>query len=188
MTVGAFFRATLTLADFVSHNGGMKATITQLAAYVGVSERTIHRRLASNKWPHTRLPGGLVEIDDSLIIAPENGQEGLLLATLQRIEAKIDALSARVDSLSASKPPRVHVHTEQAAYTVSAAPGPGEQEGLQNWREFAKARGYSESTIQRWIDEGKVPVERGSWRGKRGKYHIAIDDEGRKAIDALYGG
>src|SRR5260370_13532023 len=82
----------------------MRATITQLAAYVGVSERTIRRYLAGGKWPHKRLPGGLIEIDDSLLIRPEEGQEGLLLATLKRIEQKLDALSAAVISLSAGQP------------------------------------------------------------------------------------
>src|SRR5258708_17491717 len=162
----------------------MRATITQLAAYVGVSERTIHRYLAGGKWPHKRLPGGLIEIDDSLLIRPEEGQEGLLLATLKRIEQKLDALSAAVISLSAGQPQVTH-HVRMTANL----PAQGElPEGLTAWRHDCKEMGYIETTVKRAIHRGAIPIHRGRW--KRGKVFIegAVDEAGMRAIDALYGG
>ena len=55
------------------------------------------------------------------------------------------------------------------------------------WRDYVKEKGYGESTVKRYIDAGQVPVHRGKW--KRGKVWIlaAIDEEGKAAIDALYG-
>jgi hypothetical protein len=175
----------LTNAVSLSHNADMRATITQLAAYVGKSERTIQRRLASGKWPHKRLPGGLVEIDDSLLLEPESEQEGLLLATLQRIERKLDALSARVDSLSA-QPAQV---THRAHMSANLPPAQGTvPEGLTPWRDYAKERGFSESTIARAIARGEIPVHRGRWKRGQAVIKELIDDEGKAAMDRLYGG
>src|SRR5260370_38974398 len=134
----------------------MRATITQLAAYVGVSERTIHRYLAGGKWPHKRLPGGLIEIDDSLLIRPEEGQEGLLLATLKRIEQKLDALSAAVISLSAGQPQVTH-HLRMTANL----PAQGElSEGLTAWRDYCQQKGYRQTTVNRAIEWGAIHVHR----------------------------
>src|SRR5260370_38920798 len=123
----------------------MRATITQLAAYVGVSERTIHRYLAGGKWPHKRLPGGLIEIDDSLLIRPEEGQEGLLLATLKRIEQKLDALSAAVISLSACQ--------QQVSHHVLMTDNLPVQcelpEGLNAWRYYCYENDYSVTSTSR---------------------------------------
>ncbi len=167
----------------------MKATIAQLAAYVGKSERTMHRYLASGKYPHKRLPGGLIEIEDSLLIAPESEQEGLLLAALQRVEQKLDTLSAVVATLThsdtragAGTPP---AKREKAATTPSQGELPGE---LTAWRDYCQTKGYPESTVKHAIDRGDIPVHHGKW--KRGNHYIlaAIDEEGKHAIDWLYGG
>src|SRR5258708_2336410 len=164
----------------------MRATITQLAAYVGVSERTIHRYLAGGKWPHKRLAGGLIEIDDSLLTQPENGQEGLLLATLKRIEQKLDALSAAVGSMPAKESkPQVTRHAQQSANL----PAQGElPEGLVPWRDYAREKGLSESTVQRYIDSGQIPVITGRWKRGHAIIKAAIDEEGMRAIDRLYSG
>jgi hypothetical protein len=169
----------------------MKATRTQLAAYVGKSERTIIRWLASGKWPHRQLPGGLIEIDDSLLNPPEESQESAIpaiLATLTRLEEKIDNLAAIAGTLAAqpaSKPP-FRTHTERAEYTVT--PSISElPEGLTAWRDYAREKGYPESTIKHAIERGEVPIIVGKW--KRGRAYIlaAINDEGKAAIDRLYG-
>lgn len=167
----------------------MKATPAQLAAYVGKSERTIHRWLASNKWPHKRLPGGLVEVDDSLLSPPEEGQENAIpaiLATLTRLEEKLDTLAASVGHLTAQPAPRVRVHTEHAEYTIKPAQGEL-PEGLTAWRDYAKEKGIPESTVLHAIDRGEIPIVRGKW--KRGRVYIlaALDEQGRAAVDRLYG-
>lgn len=167
----------------------MKATPSQLAAYVGKSERTIQRWLASNKWPHKRLPGGLVEIDDTLLIPPEEQQENAIpaiLATLTRLEEKIDDLAAEVGALSAQPAPRYQIHTERAEYRVK--PVSSEMpEGLIGWREYCASRGIAPTTVQKAISRGDVPVVRGKW--KVGKVYVegALDEEGRAAVDRLYG-
>jgi excisionase family DNA binding protein len=167
----------------------MKGTPAQLAAYVGKSERTIHRWLASGKLPHTRLAGGLVEVDDRLLFAPDE-QEGAILARLTRIEEKLDRLSADVAALSASRP-RVHVHTEQAAYTPRPAPAPAQgdlPEGLMAWRDYAREKGYAETTVKRHIDAGEIPIITGRWKRGHAVILAAIDDEGMRAMDALFSG
>lgn len=171
----------------------MKATPTQLAAYVGKSERTILRWLASGKWPHTRLPGGLVEIDESLLILPDEGQESALpalLATLTRLEEKLDALSAVVATMTAqptaSKPP-FRVHTERAEYTT-AQPVQGDiPEGLTPWRDYCKEKGYPETSVKRAIDRGDIPIITGRWKRGTGIIKECVDEEGKQAIERLYG-
>ncbi len=161
----------------------MKATVSQLAAYAGKSERTIHRYLASGKWPHSNLAGGLIEIDDSLIIGPSDEQEGFVLAALARIEQKLDELSATVGTLAASKPQVTH-----RARMTANLPGQGKlPEGLVSWRDYCKERGYSETTVKRHIDAGRVPVITGRWKRGHAVILAAIDEEGKAAIDELYG-
>ncbi len=168
----------------------MRATVTQLAAYVGKSERTVHRYLASGKWPHKVLPGGLIEIDDSLI-EPES-EQGAILAALARIEEKLDRLAANAGMMAAKESrPRVHVHTEQAEYTPRPSPGPAQStvpEGLTPWRDYAREKGLSETTVQRYIDAGQIPVITGRWKRGGAVIKAAIDEEGRAAIDRLFGG
>ena len=137
----------------------MRATIIQLAAFAGKSERTIRRYLSSGKWPHTILPGGLIEIDDSLI-EPES-EQGAILAALARIEARLDKLSASVDSLPA-QPPQVRpspartapvrLHTEQAEYHVR----PDIPEGSIQVFAFARLHGIPEGTAKTQIKAGRL--------------------------------
>lgn len=163
----------------------MKATPAQLAAYVGKSERTIHRWLASGKLPYTRLPGGLIEVDDSLLTEPEEGQESVILATLQRIEQKLDRLAAsvatpsRIDSHGQTRPAPVRRETVD---TQAAFP-----EGLIPWRDYVIERGYSESTVARHIKAGDIPVHEGRWKRGQAIIKELIDEEGKAAIDRLYG-
>lgn len=157
----------------------MKCTPAQLAAFVGRSERTVHRWMASGKLPYKRLPGGIIEVDDKLLTEPESGDMGGILATLQRIEQKLDMLAAHVATLSGiDRHPR---HAESAP-AQSELP-----EGLVSWRDYAKEKGIPESTLLHAIDRGLVPIVRGKW--KRGRVFIlsALDEEGRAAVDALYG-
>ncbi len=160
----------------------MKATISQLAAYAGKSERTIHRYLASGKWPHTNLAGGLIEIDDSLIIGPPDEQEGLVLAALARIEQKLDALTATVDILTASHPQV----TRHARITASLPAQSDLPEGLSPWRDYAREKGYSETTVRRAIDRGEIPVVHGPWKRGHAVIKDAVTEEGKQAIDRLY--
>lgn len=168
----------------------MKATPAQLAAYVGKSERTINRWLASNKWPHKRLPGGLVEVDDTLLIPPEEQQENAIpaiLATLTRLEEKIDDLAAHVATLSAQPAPRYQIHTERAEYNVRPAQSEL-PEGLIGWREYCQARGIPQTTVQKAISRGDVPVIRGKWKVGKAIVQAALDETGRQIVDRLYGG
>lgn len=162
----------------------MKATITQLAAYVGVSERTIHRRLASGKWPYRRLPGGLVEIDDSLIIGPVDEQESAILTRLKRIEQKLDDLAAIVGAMSqiGNQPAPVRLHTERSAYTVeSDLPG-----GLVSWRSFAILHQINESTVYKAIHTGRLAIVEGEWRMGKVLVKGALDAPGRAKFYELY--
>ncbi len=162
----------------------VKATVSQLAAYAGKSERTIHRYLASGKWPHTRLAGGLVEIDDSLIIGPPDEQEGLVLAALARIEQKLDALSAHVDTLSAGHLQVTHHARITANLPLAQSELPPE---LTPWRNYVREKGYSETTISRAIKRGEIPVVHGPWKRGHAVIQDAISEEGKQAIDKLYG-
>ncbi len=136
----------------------MRATITQLAAYVGVSERTIHRYLAGGKWAHTRLPGGLIEIDDSLLTQPEEGQEGLLLATLKRIEQKLDSLSASVSQLSQSGTiqPQARPSPARAAPVSGPAQRPDIPAGAVQVFTFARAHGIPPGTAKDQVKAGRL--------------------------------
>ena len=162
----------------------MKGTPAQIAAFVGRSERTIWRWIASGKLPHTKLPGGLIEVEDRLLTEPDE-QEGALLARLTRIEEKLDRLTASVSSLSVSQPQVTH----HVRTTASLPPGPAQgelPENLTPWRDYCDEKGYAQSTVKRAIDRGEIPVHRGKW--KRGKVYIlaAIDEEGKAAMDALF--
>lgn len=159
----------------------MKATITELAYAAGVSERTVRRYLKDGKWPHTRLPGGLIEIDDSLL-EPVEAEESTILEMLKRIESKVDALADMFRQAPAA------VRHRPADVTIEQ-PAQGElPENLTPWRDYADAQGYAQSTVKRAIDRGEIPVHRGKW--KRGKVYIlaAIDEEGKAAMDRLFSG
>jgi hypothetical protein len=154
----------------------MRCTPAQLAAYVGHSERTIHRWLSSGKLPYKRLPGGLIEVDDSLLNEPESGQTSTILATLQRIEQKLDMLAASADTPSRTVRPETSVVTQDAF-----------PEGLIPWRDYVIERGYSESTVARHIKAGDVPVHEGRWKRGQAIIKELIGEEGKQAIDRLYG-
>jgi hypothetical protein len=158
----------------------MKGTPAQIAAYVGKSERTVHRWLASGKLPYKRLPGGLVEVDDTLLFGPESEHESMILQRLQRIEEKLDMLAAHVATLSRfDRHAPAHV---SPVVTQDALP-----EGLVSWRDYCKEKGYPESTVLHAIDRGEVPIVRGKWKKGRVFILAAIDEEGKAAIDRLYG-
>lgn len=164
----------------------MRCTPAQLAAYVGKSERTIHRWLASGKLPYKRLTGGLIEVDDALLTSPDETQEGTILAALHRIEEKLDRLAANVDTLSAQPAPRYRVHTEHAEYSVK--PVSSElPEGLIGWREYCQARGIPQTTVQKAIKRGDVPIIEGRWKVGKAIVQGALDEEGRAIVDRLYG-
>lgn len=189
----------------------MKATRTQLAAYVGKSERTIIRWLASGKWPHTQLPGGLIEIDDSLLNPPEEQEEGTILATLARLEKKIDDLAVCVRQApaqkgeQASKPP-YRVHTEgRHGYTIleegnispdkkgEAAQQPQKStmpEGLVGWRAFARIHNVSPGTVQKGIESGRLtivePKKGDVWIVGRATVLGALDATGRARFYELW--
>lgn len=168
----------------------MKATITELAYAAGVSERTVRRYLKDGKWPHTRLPGGLIEIEDSLL-APVAPEESTILEMLKRIESKIDALADMFRQAPAAVRHRPADVTIEQTTRARASPGPAQGElpaGLMAWRDYAKQQGYAETTVKRAIDQGKIPIITGRW--KRGKVYIlaAIDDSGKAAMDALFSG
>jgi hypothetical protein len=161
----------------------MRCTPAQLAAYVGRSERTIHRWLSSGQLPYKRLPGGLIEVDDSLLVEPESGNISTILATLQRIEQKLDMLAASADTPTRTvSHERTRTARRETVVTQDELP-----EGLLPWRDYCKEKGYAETTVKRAIDRGDIPVITGKW--KRGKVYIlaAIDEEGKQAIDRLYG-
>lgn len=164
--------------------GKMKVTVTELAAYVGKSERTIHRWLASGQLPHKRLPGGLVEVDDSLVIGPIDEQESTILTRLARIEQKLDDLAAIVGAMSQIDRAPAPRHTPVSRDIANQGELPP---GLMPWREYCELKGYATSTVKRAIDRGEIPVHRGKW--KKGKVYILalIDEEGKRAIDRLYG-
>lgn len=158
----------------------MRCTPAQLAAYVGKSERTIHRWLASGKLPYKRLPGGLIEVDDALLTAPDEGQESVILAALHRIEEKLDRLAASVATpsrIDRPAPVRHEIVDTQAAFP----------EGLIPWRDYVIERGYSESTVARHIKAGDIPVHEGRWKRGQSIIKELIDEEGKAAIDRLYG-
>lgn len=162
----------------------MKATVTQLAAYVGKSERTVHRWLASGKYPHSRLPGGLIEIDDSLLVGPENEHENALLATLTRIEQKLDALSAQVGTLTA-QPPTSHVQPHRATPARSDEVIYLTPE-LVAWRKFARLHGIAETTVDKAIKSGRLPTVAGEWHIGRTIYREGLDAAGRHAFYEQY--
>jgi excisionase family DNA binding protein len=168
----------------------MKATPSQLAAYVGKSERTIHRWLASGKLTYTRLPGGLIDVDESQLFPLEERDERTILTVLERMERKLDDLAAIVGILAAqpTKKPPFQLHTEQAEYTIKAAQSVQSElpEGFMAVGDYCQERGYAETTVKRWIAAGKVPIHEGNWKRGRSRIRYAIDDEGKKAIDALY--
>jgi hypothetical protein len=172
--------------------GSMKGTPAQLAAYVGKSERTIHRWLASGKYPHTRLPGGLIEIDDSVLIGPESEQESAIMARLASIERKLDAVSATVSQLAAQRDtlplPRAQPIQESRPARRVPMDASGELEpGIYAWRDYARSKGYSETTVKRAIDRGDIPTITGRWRRGHSVITQAINDEGKAAMDRLYG-
>lgn len=171
----------------------MKGTPAQIAAYVGKSERTIHRWLASGKLPYTKLPGGLIEVDDALLFGPENEQESTILATLKRIEDKLDALSARVSQPSAhadimSEPVSYEQKAKPVRVLHETAPVQSElPEGYVPVEAFCREHDYTITTVRKWIDKGDIPAHRGRWKHGRTYVQLALDEEGRQAVQRRYG-
>lgn len=77
----------------------MKVTASQLAAYVGKSERTIERWIASGKLQAASLPDGSYEVSGAII---ENMSAHDDMAILQRLTA-IEERLARIEHLLAGK-------------------------------------------------------------------------------------
>lgn len=158
----------------------MRGTPAQIAAYIGRSERTVHRWLSSGKMPYKRLPSGLIEVDDKLLFEPESGNISTIMEALQRIEQKLDTLAASVATpsrIDRPAPVRREIVDTQAAFP----------EGLIPWRDYVIERGYSESTVARHIKAGDIPVHEGRWKRGQSIINSLIDEEGRAAIDRLYG-
>lgn len=169
----------------------MKGTPAQLAAYVGKSERTIHRWLANGRLPYTRLAGGLVEVDDRLLFAPDE-QEGAILARLTRIEEKLDKLSADVAALAASRPqpvqqparpaPVVRLHTEQAEYHVR----PDIPAGSVQVFAFAKAHNIPSGTAKDQIKSGRLQNEAPDSKSRPGEQEHYFTPEQQQAALQLW--
>lgn len=101
-------------------------------------------------------------------------QESMVLASLVRIEQKLDDLAASVATMTA-QPER------QQQKVQSELP-----DELMAWRDYAREKGYAETTIKRAIERGDVPVYRGKWKRGKGIIKEAIDDEGKRAMRRLY--
>jgi excisionase family DNA binding protein len=159
----------------------MKGTPAQVAAYIGKSERTIHRWLASGKLPYTRLPGGIIEVDDAVLQEQEHVQKSAMLELLRRIEEKLDKLTANA-SQESENVVKVSALTKREQEAVQD----GLPADLTPVQDYCKAQGYSKTSVMRWIEKGLIPVHHGSW--KRGGNYIkyALDSEGKAAVDRMY--
>ncbi len=157
----------------------MEVTTTQAAALVGKSERTIQRWIAEKILPARQMGKNyLVNVADLEAHMGKN-------AELDTLVARIEALEARVSALEEQRHSQV---THHARITANLPPAQSElPPDLTPWRDYCEMKGYAASTVKRAIDRGEIPVHRGKW--KKGKVYIlaAVDEEGKAAIDKLYG-
>ncbi len=157
----------------------MEVTTTQAAIMVNRSERTVQRWIKDKILPARQVGKNyLVNVADLEAHMGKNAEIDTLLA-------RIEALEARVSALEEQRYPQVTHHARMTANLPPA--GSSLPEGLTPWRDYCEMKGYAASTVKRAIDRGEIPVHRGKW--KKGKVYIlaAVDEEGKAAIDKLYG-
>jgi hypothetical protein len=58
---------------------------------------------------------------------------------------------------------------------------------LVGWRQYARDLGIHESTLNKAIASGRVPVVRGHWKVGRAIIEVALDERGRQVVKELYG-
>jgi len=120
-------------------------TATQIAARIGISERTALRWIAEKKLPATPLRHGhyLVKSEDITALAPLAYNQ-VIESRLAELERQMQALQTRIEALEKQR----SVRTPRAVQPASAA---STEKGIPSARSFAEAHG-----ITRWRMEGQI--------------------------------
>ncbi len=136
----------------------LELTITQIAARLGVSERTAHRYLAAGKF-HTE-PGRkgryLVDPDELDRLAASDPDE------VAKLAAAVEALTRRVEVLESQAQPRpVRQRINIPGNIDQAQARVGE---MVSARQFVQLHGLTKDRLATWLNNGEIqatPVARG---------------------------
>jgi hypothetical protein len=182
----------------------MKMTLSQMAAKVGKSERTVLRwingevekvRLAARD-----LGNGMYEVDAlDLQRLSKHEFSTSALDALERIEENQRAIITRLERIEAQLENRstarhserqiARAGPEQASSTEKPEPKPrptpasgGSSEmpaHLVGWRKFARDHNIGESTVQKAIEAGRLTIIEGEWKVEKAIIKGALDAAGR---------
>lgn len=126
-------------------------TATQIAARIGVSERTVLRWIAENQLKATQIRRGHYLVDSDAITALASvPMSQAIESRLIELERQIRALETRVGELERrpAAPPVRTLRPTPAPYNTGAV---STEKGLPSARSFAEAHG-----ITRWRMEGQI--------------------------------
>lgn len=191
----------------------MRVTVSQLAAYVGRSERTVQRWLNGEqqkiRLEAQDLGNGYYEVSEAELqhLARQEFSTAAL-DTLQRIEANQIAILNRLERIEAwiaeggtrrqispikqqiarAGPEQEESSDTQVGQEPRSAPVivsqlPG---GLVGWRAFARLHGIGESTVQKAIEKGKLEIEPGEWKVEKAIVKGALNQAGRARFYRMF--
>lgn len=169
----------------------------QEAAYrLRVSEKTIRRWIRDGKIENTMRDGKYLisqRAVDTIQAQKETGGYETLARRIEAVETALTQLSQRVDEIVSETVRRRETETVRQPSTLRPSravytPGKGDTlpPGLVGWRQFADAHNIAQSTVQRAVESGRLPVVCGEWKRGRAIVKQALDAEGQRAFIALY--
>jgi excisionase family DNA binding protein len=174
----------------------MEVTVTQAAALLGKSERTIQRYIEKGRLQARQLPGHrtVVNVEDLETLRGEMVDIEGILSHLESLQQEVDTLKRTVSALQSqlealSSSPAPAPSTRRVVPQKLEGPGTALPDGLVSWRSFATLHGLDEkkhTAIQNAVNDGRLPVVRGHWREGKALVRQALDEAGRAKFYDLY--
>lgn len=171
--------------------------IEEAALRLGKSTKTLRRWIAARKINY-RMQGAkyLFSVDDLEAKRTETSSDRVdnaaLLERIEGIENALQSFSERLNKLEAYIPvtaaPAAHTRPStlrptRLIYDTDKGALPGD---LVSFRQFADLHNIAQSTVQRAIERGRLPVQRGRWKQGRAWVEMALDGAGQRLFYELF--
>lgn len=171
--------------------------LQETAYRLHVSEKTLRRWIHQGQVEH-RVDGKRYMIPDSAITSilarKDAGSYDVLAQRIEAVENELRAISDRLGEVErqrtiplptpAAGPATSTLRHRRAEYATR--PGDTLPEGLIGWRQFAAYHNIAPSTVQRAVEAGRLPVQRGRWKVGRAIVEMALDATGQHRFIELF--